>query len=100
MPQSSVWSPLVREWIEKENDCFGVYQLSDETETVLCIGKGHILTSLKSHLPEGPNHLGDAKQYRVEYAGNEKQADKKMEITLKKWKKKHEQLPKYNPVNI
>lgn len=96
MPQSSVWSSLIKEWVEKENDCFGVYYLSDEHDTVLYIGNGHILTNLKSHLVEGLNPLRDANQYRVEYAANERQADKNMEITLKEWEKKHGQLPKYN----
>ena len=96
MPQNSGWSPLVKEWVEKENDCFGVYHLSDEDGTILYIGEGHVLTNLKSHIPEGSNPLRGATRYRVEYAGNERQAEVKLKTTLKEWKKEHGQLPRYN----
>jgi len=85
--------------VEKENDCYGVYQLVDEKGTVVYIGIGHILTSLKSHLPEGSNPLQGVVQYKVEYAGNEKQVKKKLNIIMKEREEKREKPPKYNLPN-
>ncbi len=96
MPQDNSWSPLLREWIEKENDCFGVYYLGGEDGAILYIGKGHVLTSLRSHLEERPNYLKGTTRYSVEYAGNLNQAAKHFEQAIKKYVENHGQPPKYN----
>lgn len=96
MPQTTSWAPLLKEWVEKENDCFGVYYLSDVDETVLYIGSGHILTNLRSRMEGGENHLKHTVRFRVEYAGSLRQANINLENALKEHEQTHRQLPKYN----
>ena len=94
MPPDSGWNPLLNEWVEKENDCYGVYYLGDEGSRTLYIGVGHVLTGLRSHLQE--TAVKEATRYRVDYAGTLKQAKEHYKTTLNKFSDSHGSPPPYN----
>ena len=95
MPLSAEWSPLIREWVEKENDCYGVYYLGNDSGDVLFIGVGHILTNLKSHIL-GSESFENATRYCVEYAGNQVQARRLHESAIKEYVSLNGSVPIYN----
>jgi hypothetical protein len=95
MPLAKRWSQYAKDYVSREYDNYGVYELGNDWD-ILYIGEDKIYTRLMSHFPNSSEPVVGSSHYRVEYTGSKEQAQKRQNAELKLYKRHYGRLPRFN----
>lgn len=95
MPIRKKWSSYNVDALRRIPNTLGIYELADNSGTILYIGEGNIRERLADHLTGEDKKVG-AGQFRYEETKSKTRAQQRERSELRKYEKKHGRLPKYN----
>lgn len=100
MPLNPAWKDYSINSISTESDNYAVFELGDiETNEILYIGYGHLLTSLITNLPLRTNLENETNGYKYQLTNNQNQSIRKLVDELQKFYSQNSRFPRYNKPN-
>lgn len=100
MPLSQPWKDFSLSSIAVESDNYAVFEIGDiNTDEILYIGYGHLLTSLITNYPMRNNLENDANGYKYQITNSQTQSIRKLVDELKKFYGRYNRFPRYNKPN-
>jgi hypothetical protein len=95
MPLPTRWSYFTKDYVTREGNEYGVYELGNDSG-ILYIGEGQVYTRLVCHFPQGSEPVVGASYYRVEYTRGKDRAVQRQNAELDAYYRANGRYPSFN----